>query len=133
MGSDTHYETNSNSTQSHYYVIKNLNDSYMTKCYLEIADGLDDTTDYVYPEAVSLFGGIVGQITSIAGFTLNILVIIAFIKTPSLRKEYLTPFMISLALTDFLFSAIALPMDAATYFARYVLYMLNYVGNSIQK
>ena len=116
------------SNKSHYHLVK-VSDSSMTECYLKIGEGLDNTTGCVYSEAASMIGGIGALFTAIVGFTLNFLVICALMKTPSLRKEYLTPFLISLALTDILFSAMALPMTSARYFARYVLYMINCEGN----
>lgn len=108
-------------SEKYVFELRNLNNSYMTECWLEVGDGLDNNTDYVYSEAVSVIGGLGALITGIGGSMLNLLVIIAFMKTPSLRKEYLTPFMVSLAMTDLIFSAIALPMLAIGYFARYIL------------
>ena len=105
---------------SYYYLLTNVSDSSMSQCYLQIGKDLDNKTEYAYSEAVSLIGGLGAEIIGMIGFTLNLFVIIALTKTPGLRKEYLTPFMISLSLTDFLFSAIPLPMTAVRYFLRYV-------------
>lgn len=107
-----------------HYEKRNLSDSFMTECYLEISDVLVNETEYLYSNGASMFGGIVGIVTGIIGFGLNFLVIIAFTKLSTFRTEYLTPFLISLALTDCLSSAIALPMDAIIYLTGYVLYSI---------
>ena len=62
--------------------------------------------DIQYAETVA--AGVVVTIESIGGSLLNLLVIIALLRNPQLRKEYLTPFIISNAMTDFLFSSIPL-------------------------
>ena len=113
-----------NFSKKYYYELRNLSSSSMRQCYLQMGSGLDNKTEYVYSEAVSMVGGFGALMTGIVGSTLNLLVIFALLNTPSLRKEYLTPFMVSLALTDLLFSAIALPMRAVSYFIRYK-FMLN--------
>ena len=107
------------SNESHYDLLTNLNDVSMGECYLYVGKGVNDTsTGFLYTNTESMVGGLVYAFTGIAGFILNFLVIIALMKTPSLRNEYLTPFIISLALTDVLFSALALPLRAVSYFAR---------------
>ena len=53
--------------------------------------------------------GVIVTIGSIGGTLLNLLVIIALLRNSQLRKEYLTPFIISNAMTDFIFSSIWLP------------------------
>ena len=63
--------------------------------------------DIQYAETVA--AGVVVTIESIGGSLLNLLVIIALLRNPQLRKEYLTPFIISNAMTDFLFSSVILP------------------------
>ena len=77
---------------------------------------LSDETDllsgagWVYSTGESGFTCLVLSLFSIIGFTLNVLVIMALLKSRSLRKEYLTPFIISLAVTDLAFSTITLPI-----------------------
>ena len=109
----------SQSNGTHYKLMTKLDDVSMKECYLKVGEGLDNKTEYVYSDDLSAaVGGIGALVTGMAGFTLNTLVIIALVKTPNLRKDYITPFIISLALTDLLFSTIALPAKAATYFVR---------------
>ena len=88
-----------------------------TECY-EIRNNtycsvLSNATDWVYSPAESIFAGLGATFQSITGFTLNLLVILALIRTPSIRKEYLTPFILSLAATDMIYSTFTLPIIAA--------------------
>ena len=107
---------------SHYHLV-NLKGASMTKCYLKVAMDsiLDDSTDYCYGDEESILAGLGALLQAIAGTILNLLVILALLKTKQLRKEYLTPAIVSLALTDLLFSAVTLPMLAHRYFSQYVL------------
>ena len=108
-----------------YYEARNVsNSSFVTECYLEIDNALDNQTDYFYSNEASIIGGVGGLLTSIIGFGLNVVVLIACRKVAALRKDYHTPFMISLALTDCLFSVVALPIEYVNYFMRYVLSLL---------
>ena len=59
--------------------------------------------------AKNVVAGVFVTIESIGGTLLNLLVIIALLRNTQLRKEYLTPFIISNAMTDLIFSSISLP------------------------
>ena len=54
-------------------------------------------------------------IFTIIGVTGNLLTIAGLYRIPKLRQKATTKFVISLALSDFLFSAINTPMNAALY------------------
>ena len=70
----------------------------------------DYDLEFNYDDCAKLVAaGVVVTIGSIGGTLLNLLVIIALFRSPQLRKEYLTPFIISNAMTDLIFSAIPLP------------------------
>ena len=70
----------------------------------------DYDLEFNYDDCAKLVAaGVVVTIESIGGTLLNLLVIIALFRSPQLRKEYLTPFIISNAMTDLIFSAIPLP------------------------
>ena len=113
------------SYEYHYDLKTNLGNAFMTECYLKIGEGLSNTPDYGYSDIVSMIGGLGSVFTGILGFTLNFLVILTLMKTRSLRTEYLTPSIISLCMTNFLFSAISLPMEAVSYVVGYVSIYLN--------
>ena len=125
-----------------YFRKVTLNESYLDHCYLntefikqdlneeecleksynEIANGscfkdaLGNGTDWVYDPAESIIAFLGATLQSIAGIVLNLLVVIALLRTPNLRKEYMTPFILSLAATDLIYSAFTLPIIAARYF-----------------
>ena len=65
---------------------------------------ISNDTSYVYDGIPTIWAGLGTGIESVLGVVLNGLVIIAILKNPKLRKEYLTPAIVSLALTDFLYS-----------------------------
>ena len=110
---------------SHYRRV-NLKDAHMDICYLKVDMNLnwtdfgltDDSTDYVYSEGESILAGLGATFQAIAGTILNLLVIVALLKNTNLRKEYLTPAIISLSVTDLLFSVITLPALAHRYFSQ---------------
>ena len=104
---------------SHYHRVV-LEDAHMEECYLKVdmMSMLSNSTDYVYSEAESILGGLGATIEAIAGSILNFLVIAALTKNTHLRKQYMTPSIVSLATTDLLFSLITLPMLSHHYFSR---------------
>ena len=112
---------------SHYHLVNLTTSDYNDYCYLKV-DGnkLNNITDYCYSHAESLIAGVGATLQSVAGVALNILVILALLKTKSVRNEYITPPIVSLIVTDLLFSMFTLPMLAARYFLGYVLYKLNF-------
>ena len=107
-------------TNISHYLRVNLTDAHMDICYLKVDmnSELDNSTDYVYSDGESILAGLGATFQSIAGTILNILVIVALLKNTILRKEYLTPAIISLSLTDLLFSVITLPALAHRYFSQ---------------
>ena len=68
--------------------------------------------DFWLPEPYSNMAAFVAASQSIIGAVLNTLVIISLIRNPELRKGYLTPLIVSIAVTDLLFSVIACPVLA---------------------
>lgn len=78
---------------------------------------LGNSTEWVYYPAESICAGLGANFQSISGFTLNLLVVLALLRTPSLRKDYLTLFILSLAATDLIYSTVTLPIIAARNFA----------------
>ena len=55
---------------------------------------------------------------SIGGSVLNFLIIVALLRSPNMRKEYLTPFIISMSLADFALSVFNLPFLSLRFFMR---------------
>ena len=57
-------------------------------------------------------------LVSIPGIILNCLIMLAIIKSPNLRKEYLAPSVASITATDFLFSVYVLPTTSRHHLRR---------------
>ena len=109
----------------YYYSNVTLNNSeYNINCFRKIGKGLDDSTEYVYNEEASIIAGIGATVQGITGFTLNLLIVIVLLKNSNLRKEWLTPYILSLAAADILYSGVLLPILAIKYFARSVTIQL---------
>ena len=104
---------------SHYQLV-NLTNAFMKTCYLKVdmRSSLDNSTDYCYSNAESVLAGLGATLEAIAGSILNLLVIVALVRNPYLRKEYMTTSIVSLAITDFFFSIVTLPMLAHRYFSQ---------------
>lgn len=108
-----------------YYISVPLNSSdYFEMCWMNI-DPKDPTLalnstnpNYVYPVTASFIAGFVTAIQCIGGTILNLLVILALFRSTDLRKEYLTPSIMSIAVTDLMFSIYMMPIMAFTYFTR---------------
>ena len=102
---------------SHYHLEK-LNDSdYNTECYLKVdlKSVLSNETAYCYSTSASVIAGLGAILQSIVGVTLNLLVILALLRTRSIRREYVTPSVVSLSGTDLIFSMFTLPMMSVRY------------------
>ena len=65
---------------------------------------------FVYTETESQIAGATNVLQCILGSGLNFLVLCAILRSSELRKEYLTPSIASIALTDFLYSIYPLPV-----------------------
>ena len=112
---------------SHYHLVNITGSSTsMTECYLKVSldSKLNDSTSYVYSTTDSVIAGIGSTILAIVGTFLNFVVILALLRCNKLRKEYLTPSVVSLATTDLLYSMLTLPMLAMRYFVQYVLHRI---------
>ena len=85
----------------------------LESCWMRCDDSLPKShwTDpsFLQSEAESTLAGVLAGVLSIPGTILNLLVILVIIRTPDLRKEYLTPSIASITLTDFLLSLYVLP------------------------
>ena len=101
-----------------HYCRTNLADN--RTCYLKVDQNSDlsNSTDYCYSEGESILAGLGATFQAVVGTVLNLLVIVALMKNTHLRKEYLTPAIISLTVTDLLFSVVTLPALAHRYFSQ---------------
>jgi hypothetical protein len=112
-----------NSYYDHCYLKVRIFESNDTSCPYQYSDNyfclkpvLENNTDWVYSEGESIFAGVCATLQAIAGVVLNVLVFAVFLGNAAFRKEYLTPFILSLATTDLLYSLFTLPIIAARNF-----------------
>ena len=101
---------------SHCSLIKFKSSNFHDTCWM-----LDNVTltslhlspndaNFVYSEKESIMAGVVIALQSIFGTILNFLVIVALLRNSELRKEYLTPTIISIAIANFIHSIYTLPI-----------------------
>ena len=100
-----------------YVKLVKLNSSeYFDQCWLHVDPSstipIVRSTDpsFVYTRTESIIFGVGYIPLSIMGSVLNLLVMLAILKSPELRKEYLTPSIFSIALNDFIFSICTIPI-----------------------
>ena len=109
-----------NTSQRHYHWVALTDSEYNENCWMPVDGTLDhngnqisnpvisNDTSYVYDGIPTIWAGLGTGIESILGVILNGLIIMALLKNTKLRSDYLTPAIVSLALTDFLFSFLSL-------------------------
>ena len=85
------------------FAIHDLN--YFETCWIKTNQNkLNLTFDIFLPEPQASIVAFVVAIQSIAGIVLNFLVIASLLRNQQLRDSYLTPSIVSIAITDLLFS-----------------------------
>ena len=93
---------------------------YFTTCWTTSGEEYAETENLgmssLYSKTTLAAAGTVIGIESFAGVILNAIILIILIKNSELRNEYLTPSIISIALTDFLFCLIGLPVLSLHFF-----------------
>ena len=77
-----------------------------------------NSTEIIFDENISNVAAWAAVICSILGCIGNFLTILVLFWKSTLRKHSTTPFLLSLAFSDFCFSAFNLPVVAARYFSR---------------
>jgi len=77
---------------------------------------ITDTEIVKFPVPLTIFAAISAVIFSVVGVSGNLLTILALTKDAKLRKKATTSFIISLAVSDFMFCGINLPLTAVRYF-----------------
>ena len=129
-----------------YHEIHFNSSNYFEKCWIKTNQTtLNLTVDIYLPEPLASMAAFVVATQSIAGIVLNFLVIASLLRNQQLRNSYLTPSIVSIAITDWLFSILlvvsflyyaikdlALPTGCQPYqYIFYVLWMcsaLNLLG-----
>ena len=78
-------------------------------------------TDIVFSEIEAYITGSGATLLSFLGLTFNLITICALLLHVPVRNHVTTPFVISLACSDLLFSTTILPLQAIKFFNRYIL------------
>ena len=81
----------------------------------ELAEHQEDL-DYVYSDLEANILGLIVAFMSITGTILNAFVIFVLLRNQEIRKEYITPSIISVAITDLLFCVLCLPVHSLSFF-----------------
>ena len=95
---------------------------YFEKCWKHTFNGtyelaaLQEDLDYVYSDFEANILGLIVAFMSITGTILNAFVIFALLRNQEIRKEYITPSIISIAITDLLFCVLCLPVHSLSFF-----------------
>jgi hypothetical protein len=76
----------------------------------------ENDTTFAYSEITCYIAGAVFAVQSVIGTILNFLLIVALLRNPKLRKEYLTKTILSIVVTDFLWCVYFLPLMSHHYF-----------------
>ena len=84
----------------------------------------ENDTSFAYSDVEANLGGVIFGLESAAGTLLNFVLIVALLKNSEIRKEYITKTIISILITDFLFSIFFLPIQSLRFFKRYQIYNL---------
>ena len=79
----------------------------------------ENDTSFAYSDVEANLGGVIFGLESAAGTLLNSVLIVALLKNSEIRKEYITKTIISILITDFLFSVFFLPIQSLRFFKRY--------------
>lgn len=78
-------------------------------------DDSSSTAIILYPRSATVFAAICASIFTVVGIGGNLLTVVALLRCPKLRCHATTMFVISLAMSDLLFSTINLPLTASRY------------------
>ena len=113
---------NSSENVSYYLEVPFNSSKYFTTCWIKIDPASNSSSlqsidpSFAFSSTESLIAGLVNAFQSTGGTILNLLVFLAVLRSPKLRKEYLTPSIISIATTDVLFSLYTLSVHSLHWF-----------------
>ena len=109
----------------HFHRIPFNGSNYHDTCWMVVDNATErfninnTDTSFAYARGQAVFAGLGIAFESIAGTILNLLIIIALLKNSSLRKEYLSLAIVSLAATDLLFSILVILVSSLKFFLQY--------------
>ena len=122
---------NVNYSTLYFHEVALTSSNYFNSCWTTI-EFLNDSgskrvptpdTGFHYSTEEKVIWGSLNVIESLAGIILNFMVIFAVLGCSKLRKEYMTPSILSIATSDFLFSLITIPQMYITLFTEDIPYL----------
>ena len=98
---------------THFHEVPLLTSDYFNTCWTKIDFAteryISEDPSFHYTNAQSVTEGVFNILLSISGIILNLLVILAILRNKEIRKEYLTPSILSISCTDLIFSMLSIP------------------------
>ena len=98
---------------THFHEVPLLTSDYFNTCWTKIdfmtERYISDDPSFHYTYAQSVTEGVSNIVLSISGIILNLIVILAILRNKDIRKEYLTPSILSISCTDLFFSLLSIP------------------------
>ena len=98
----------------HYHPVPLNSSKYFNTCWTKLnflnstfSHSLDPSYYYTYNQAMT--EGVLNCLLAISGVALNLIVISVIMRNKEIRKEYLTPSFLSIAITDLMFSSVIIP------------------------
>ena len=98
----------------HYHPVPLNSSNYFNSCWTKLnflnttfKHSSDPSYYYTYNQALT--EGVLNSLLSISGVALNLIVIFVIMRNKEIRKEYLTPSFLSIAITDLMFSSVIIP------------------------
>ena len=102
------------------YTLEINSSNYHKECWWTLGEEItsisaNDTT-FAYSTIEGGIAGIICALLGMIGTVLNFLLIVGLLRNPEIRKEYMTKSIVSIAITDLLFSVFLLPIMSFHYF-----------------
>ena len=98
----------------HYHPVPLNSSKYINTCWTKLnflnstfSHSSDPSYYYTYNQAMT--EGVLNSLLAISGVVLNLIVIFVIMRNSGIRKEYLTPSFLSIAISDLMFSSVIIP------------------------
>ena len=103
---------------AHSYKLPQTDSEIHKDCWWTLPNDSTNDTSFAYSDGEADAAGVIFGLESVAGILLNFVLIVALLKNAEIRKEYMTTTIISILITDFLFSIFFLPIMSLRFFKR---------------
>ena len=103
-----------------------------TSCWLDPNRyGNQSSGEFVFSHADSVLAGSASFLLGVLGFSFNAITILALLNHRRTRTQITTPFIISLAFSDTLFSCLILPQLSIRFFARWISFIVKFNSDGL--